>query len=431
MHMIDIEDLRARPDVYVAAAANKGATVSVAEILQADEKRRALIGQVEQLRAKRNEIAASMKGGKPDPALIAEGKQVKVAIAALEQQLEPVEANFVKLVSALPNMPSADTPIGNSEDQNVILKTVGVKPTFSFKPKPHWEMTNFIDQERAARISGARFAYLQRGVARLQFALNTWAMDQLMTEDVLKGIISNAQLDVPATPFIPMLPPVMMRTEAYEATGRLKPDDVTFKLANDDLWLIGSAEHSLCAYYLNETLPVEDLPIRFIGHSTSFRREVGSAGKDTRGIIRTHHFDKLEMESFCPPAMARAEHEFMIAVQEYIMQQLELPYQVVLKCTFDMGSPNERGVDLETWMPGQDLYRETHSADMMGQYQARRLKTKVQYADGTKEMLATNDATAVTTRVLVAIMENYQQADGSIAVPTVLQPYMNGISTIQ
>lgn len=428
--MIDIDDLRTRPDVYAAAAANKGVTVSIEEILQADEKRRSLIGQVEQLRAKRNEIAASMKGGKPDPALIEEGKQVKVAIAELEQTLEPAEQEFIRLVSAVPNVPSADTPIGDSEDQNAILRTVGNKPAFNFEPKPHWEMTDFIEQERATRISGARFAYLQRGVARLQFALNTWAMDQLCSKEVLEGIISAAKLDVPATPFIPMLPPVMMRTDAYEATGRLKPDDVTFKLANDDLWLIGSAEHSLCAYYLNETLPADELPIRFIGHSTSFRREVGSAGKDTRGIIRTHHFDKLEMESFCPPAMARAEHEFMIAVQEYIMQQLELPYQVVLKCTFDMGGPNERGVDIETWMPGQDLYRETHSADMMGQYQARRLKTKVQHADGTKEILATNDATAVTTRVLVAIMENYQQADGSIAVPAVLQSYMNGVKIL-
>lgn len=424
--MIDLEDLRARPQEYKINAANKGCSVNIDALLLLDEKRRNLIVQVETARAERNTLTDQMKGGKPEPSLIAQSKAIKESLSTLEQDLEAIEQEWLQQLRLVPNMASADTPIGNSEDQNVILKTVGQKPQFSFTPKPHWEMTDFIEQERATRISGARFAYLQRGVVRLQFALNTWAMDQLTSQDVLQSIIKKAGLHVPATPFIPMLPPVMMHTEAYEATGRLKPDDVTFKLANDDLWLIGSAEHSLCAYYLNETLPIDELPIRFIGHSTSFRREVGSAGKDTRGIIRTHHFDKLEMESFCPPAMARAEHEFMIAIQEYIMQQLGLPYQVVLKCTFDMGAPNERGVDIETWMPGQNLYRETHSADMMGQYQARRLKTKVQHADATKEVLATNDATAVTTRVLVAIMENYQQADGSIAVPEVLQGYMGG-----
>ena len=428
--MIDLDDLRSRPDLYKTAAANKGSSVDIDAILTLDKSRREAIQGIETLRAKRNEIAGQMKGGKPDPALIEEGKQVKVQIADKEAALEPINQEFVQLVSEVPNLPSEDTPVGDSEDQNVILKTIGEKPSFDFEPKPHWEMHSYIEQERAVRISGARFAYLQRGAVRLQFAMNTWAMDILSNREVLASIIKEANLDVPDTPFVPMLPPVMMRTEQYQATGRLKPDDVTFKLANDDLWLIGSAEHSLCAYYLGDTLKEEELPIRFVGHSTSFRREVGSAGKDTRGIIRTHHFDKLEMESFGEPSTARSEHEFMIAIQEHLMQQLKLPYQVVLKCTFDMGSPNERGVDIETWMPGQNLYRETHSADLIGQYQARRLQTKVVKADGTKDFVCTNDATAVTTRVLVAIMENYQQADGSIVIPEVLVPYMNGVTVI-
>lgn len=427
--MIDIEHLRTEPELYKTAVKNKGSSVDIDAVLTLDQKRRESIQAIEALRAKRNDVAAQMKGGKPDPTLIEEGKKLKEHIATKEAELEPIEAEFMALVNEVPNLPSEDTPVGTSEDQNVVLKTVGQKPEFSFKLKPHWEMTDYIEQDRAVRISGARFAYLQGGVARLQFALNTWAMDLLANREALAKIIAEADLDVPDTPFIPMLPPVMMRTEGYQATGRLKPDDVTFKLANDDLWLIGSAEHSLCAYYLGETLQEDELPIRFVGHSTSFRREVGSAGKDTRGIIRTHHFDKLEMESFTTKEAARAEHEFMIAIQEHIMQQLELSYQVVLKCTFDMGGPNERGVDIETWMPGQNLYRETHSADLIGQYQARGLKTKVARSDG-KEYVATNDATAVTTRVLVAIVENYQQADGSIMVPEVLVPYMNGVTVI-
>lgn len=428
--MIDINDVRIRPEVYQTAANNKGINVNIAQIVELDHLYRSMLQEVESVRAERNAIAAQMKNGKPDESLIAKGKALKENLANLENNLTAVSNDLTAKIYQIPNLPTDDTPIGNSEEQNVILKTVGAKPDFAFTPKPHWEMTNFIEQDRATRISGARFAYLQGGVVRLQFALNTWAMDVLSSKEALQGIIDAAGLDVPATPFILMLPPVMMRTDAYQATGRLKPDDVTFKLANDDLWLIGSAEHSLCAYYLQETLNEADLPIRFVGHSTSFRREVGSAGKDTRGIIRTHHFDKLEMETFATAEMARSEHELLIAIQEHLMQELGLAYQVVLKCTFDMGAPNARGVDIETWMPGQNLYRETHSADMMGSYQARRLQTKVAAADGTKQFASTNDATAVTTRVLVAILENYQQADGSVQVPSVLQSYMNGATSI-
>lgn len=428
--MLDIQFIRENPELVAEAAKNKGETVDVTQLLGFDEKRRELIAQSDELRRKRNELAESTKGQRPSDEQIQEGKNLKEQSANLDHQLAAIEEQYQALLMEVPNIPYTDVPVGHSEDDNQIIKTWGEKPTFDFEPKPHWEMTDYIDQDKAAVISGARFAFLQKGMVRMQFALNLFGMDVLTNEDTLKEIISANNLDVSSKPFELLSPPMMMRTDPYERTSRLKPDDVTFKLANDDLWLIGSAEHPMSAYFMDQTINEAATPVRFLGHSTSFRREVGSAGKDTRGIIRTHHFDKLEMESFSTPEQSKGEHNLMIAVQEHIMQKLELPYQVVLKCTFDMGAPNARGVDIETWMPGQQAYRETHSADWLTDYQARGLHTKIQYADGNKTVAHTNDATAVTTRVLIAIMENYQQADGSIRIPDVLRPYMGGKETI-
>ncbi len=422
--MLDIQFIRENQELVQKAATDKGSSVSIAELVSLDDKRRSQIAQADTLRQQRNEHAKSMKQGRPSEEQIAKGKELKEQIATVEAELASINETYSKLLYEIPNVPSHDTPVGSSEDDNQVLRQCGTKPNFDFEPKPHWELTNYIDQERAARISGARFAFIQGLVAKLEMALMYWGMQQLSDPEVIAGIISDAGLDIDPKPFTAMLPPVMMRTEAYKATGRLKPNDVTFKLADDDLWLIGSAEHSLCAYYKGETLEHEQLPIRFVGYSPAFRREVGSAGADTRGILRVHQFNKLEMESFTDEETSRAEHEFMIAVQEYLMAQLGLPYQVVLKCTFDMGGPNQRGVDIETWMPGQQKYRETHSADLMGDYQARGLQTKYKDADGNKKVAYTNDATAIADRTLIAIIENYQQPDGTIAIPEVLQPLM-------
>jgi seryl-tRNA synthetase len=422
--MLDIQYIRDNPDLVQKIAEQKGAHVDVQQLLGFDQKRRELIQQSDQLRAKRNDLAESTKGQKPSDEQIEQGRLLKEQSGDIDHKLASVSKQYEELLKTIPNIPSADTPVGDSEDHNQILRTWGDKPQFDFQPKPHWEMTQFINQERAGMVSGARFAYLQKGLVRLQFALNLYGMDVLTDEEKLREIASANQLDVSTKPFELMAPPMMMRTEPYEKTARLKPDEVTFKLANDDLWLIGSAEHSLAAYFMGETLDSDQFPIRFVGHSTSFRREVGSAGKDTRGILRTHHFDKLEMESFNLPDKSEAEHKFMIAIQEYIMQQLKLPYQVVLKCTFDMGGPNARGVDIETWMAGQNAYRETHSADWLTDYQARGLNTKVA-TDSSKLFVHTNDATAVTTRVLIAILENYQTVNGGVIIPDVLRKYMN------
>ncbi len=428
--MLDIQFIRDNPELVQQKSEEKGGKVDIQQLLGFDEKRRELIQKSDEIRKQRNDLAESSKGQRPNDTQIAAGKTLKEISADLEHQLASISKEYEDLLKKVPNMPAIGVPVGQSEDDNVVLETWGEKPQFDFAPKPHWEMTEYIDQERAAAISGARFAFLQKGMVRMQFALNLFAMDVLTSEDAIKQIIEDHDLHgISTKPFELLSPPMMMRTDAYEKTSRLKPDDVTFKLANDDLWLIGSAEHSMAAYYMDQTLRADDMPVRFAGHSTSFRREVGSAGKDTRGILRTHHFDKLEMESFSTPDQSEAEHKLMIAIQQHIMQQLHLPYQVVLKCTFDMGGPNARGVDIETWMPGQDAYRETHSADWLTDYQARGLGTKVD-SDGQKVVAHTNDATAVTTRVLIAIMENYQTADGRVNVPDVLKPYMGGVDQI-
>jgi len=218
----------------------------------------------------------------------------------------------------------------------------------------------------------------------------------------------------------------MIRTESYEAMDRLDPRDDRYKIEGEELWLQGSAEHVLGSMHADEIIPEADLPIRYAGYATSFRKEAGTYGKDMEGILRVHQFDKLEMESLTTPETSLDEHMFLIAIQEYLMSELGLPYQVIMKCTADIGKPNARGVDIEAWLPGQGKYRETHTADYMTDYQARRLQTRVRRENGEVELVHTNDATALSQRPLIAIIENYQQPDGRVKVPKVLVKYYGG-----
>jgi seryl-tRNA synthetase len=250
-----------------------------------------------------------------------------------------------------------------------------------------------------------------------------FAFDVLTNEKILTEIARKAKLKVSTKPFVPILPPFMIKTEPYSAMDRLEPREERYKIEGEDLWLEGSAEHVLGTMHMNETINEDAFPIRYAGYATSFRKEAGSYGKDMEGILRLHQFNKLEMESLTTAENSLAEHYFLIAIQEYLMQQLGLPYEVILKCTADIGKPNARGVDINVWLPGQNKYRETHTADYMTDYQARRLQTKVKRRNGKTELVHTNDATALAERPLIAIMENYQQKDGSIKVPKVLQKY--------
>jgi seryl-tRNA synthetase len=256
-------------------------------------------------------------------------------------------------------------------------------------------------------------------------------MQTLGDQRVIEKLVAENNLSISTKPFTPILPPAMLRTKPYVASARLDAEEVTYKIEQDDLWLNASAEHTLCTMYWNEILPEEMFPIRYIGYSTSFRREAGTYGKDVEGILRLHQFDKLEMEVFSTPETGLQEHKLQIAIQEYLLQQLGVPYRVLQKCTFDIGKPNASGYDMEAWLPGQGKYRETHTADYMTDYQARDLKIRIRRNNGQLQLVHTNDATAFALgRIMIAIMENFQQADGHIVVPEVLRPFMGGQAQI-
>ena len=428
--MLDIRFIREHADAVQKNAQNKGYKVNVNELLRLDSSCREMKQHVDELREKRNEIASRMKGGKPSEDVVAEGRRIKEELTAAETRLNAENQSFVDRLKAIPNMALDDVPIGLSEDENVVAKKVGDPTHFSFQPKNHAELAEakgWLDKERAAKVTGSRFAYLKGDLVKLQFALIQFVFDKLSDQAFLDEVIAENNLTVSNKPFLPILPPLMLRTELYDAMDRLEPRDERYKIEGDDLWLQGSAEHVLGSMHANEILAEKDFPIRYVGYATSFRREAGTYGKDMEGMFRMHQFDKLEMESLTVGEEGYNEHLFLIAVQEKIMQLLEIPYQVLLKCTFDIGKPNARGVDIEAWLPGQGKYRETHTADYMTDYQARRLATRIRRTDGRLELIHTNDATALPlSRGPIAILENHQQEDGSIRIPKVLWPYLNG-----
>jgi seryl-tRNA synthetase len=432
--MIDIQYIRENPELVAEKSSQKGYAVDVPALLRADEQRRTLLTQVEALRARRNENADKMKGGKPEPEFIAQGKQIKAELADAEAQFAALNDTYEALLHAVPNMPLGDVPVGSTEDQNVVVATVGQPPTFDFTPRHDYELGaihDFMDKERAAKVAGARFVYLKGAIVRMQFAIVQWVMQTLGDEAVIKQLVEENNLNISTKPFTPVIPPAVLRTEPYVASARLNAEEMTYKLEQDDLWLNASAEHTLCTMYWNEVLPEGMFPIRYLGYSTSFRREAGTYGKDVEGIFRMHQFDKMELETFATPETGLAEHKLHIAIQEYLMQKIGLPYQFIQKCTADIGKPNAAGVDINCWFPGQNAWRETHTADYMTDYQTRDLKIRIRRKDGRIELVHTADATAFAMgRILKAIVENNQSADGRIIVPEVLRPYMGGQSEI-
>jgi seryl-tRNA synthetase len=380
------------------------------------------------LQQQRNELAQASKGQRPSEEQVEKGKRLKEEVAKKEVPLTTITSEYTTLLEQIPNMPLAEVPVGSTEEENQVVKTVGTPKEFTFTPKSDAELGELhdtIDKARAAKVAGPRFAYLKGDLVRLQFALIQFVFATLSDEKILAKLIKDNNLKLTPKAFVPILPPAMVKTGPYEASARLDAEEVTYKLADDDLWMNASAEHSLCTMYMNETLHESQLPIRYIGYATSFRREAGSYGKDTEGIFRMHQFDKLEMEVFSTGETGHEEHKLLVAIQEYLVQQIGLPYQLIQKCTADIGKPNAQGMDIETWMPAQGAYRETHSADYITDYQARRLNTRVRRNSGVTELVHTNDATAFAMgRMLKAIVENYQNEDGTVAIPPVLRPYL-------
>ena len=428
--MIDLKVLRNQPDIVAQAIRNKGSTVDLDLVRKLDAERSRLHTEVDVIRAERNKLSAEMKNGKPDPALVAKSKELKEKVTKLETLLEDANARFFTLYKQLPNIPTDDTPVGRTEEDNVVVRIWGEPTVLAFRPKSHSEIASqrgWIDKERAAKVTGSRFAYIKGDLVKLQFALISWVFAKLTDETFLAEIIRDAGLIVSPKPFTLVLPPYLIRTKIYDAMDRLEPVEERYKIEGEELWLQGSAEHVLGSMHEDEILDETEMPIRYLGYATSFRKEAGAAGKDMEGIIRLHQFDKLEMESFSTKETSHEEHLLFSAIQERLMQLLEIPYRKLQKCTFDIGKPNAKGSDIEAWLPGQNKYRETHTADYMTDYQARRLSTRVRRSNGSNELVHTNDATTFACgRALIAIIENYQNEDLTVRVPKELQAHMGG-----
>lgn len=428
--MLDIKFIRENKEKIKQAAINKNINLDLEELLKLDDDKRGLVSRIDALRAERNELAAQSRTGKPAGEQIAQGKKYKEEIAGFEKQLAEINNEYFKLLYRVPNIISDDTPIGPDESGNKIIKKVGEIPKFFFPPKDHMalgRLHNIIDTEKSTAVSGSRFNYLFGEAVFLQFAIVQFVFAALTNKKIISAIAKKAGNPF-NKPFIPVIPPVIAKAEIMKKMDRFDPIDDRYYLAQDDALLVGSAEHAMGPLHLDEVVEEKNLPIRYIGYSTAFRREAGSYGKDTNGILRRHQFDKLEMESFTMPQYGLIEQEFIVAIQEYLVGQLDIPYRVVLKCTGDIGGKADfRAVDIECYLPGQSQYRETHTSDYMTDFQARRLNTKYKTKDGKKGYVHMNDATAFAIgRILIAILENYQQADGSIEIPKVLRKYMPG-----
>ena len=427
--MLDVKFIRDNKEIVKEAVKNKKVHVDIEELLEIDKKRRQIMESSESLKAEQNKRSR----GPQSPINLEELKKLKEKFKGLEADLVEAENKFHDLMLKVPNIPSGDTPIGLDEWSNKVLRQVGKISNFSFKPKEHWELgqeLDILDTERAAKVSGARFVYMKGGLALMEFALMQYGLFVLTDEKQLAKIAKKAKLDIPTTPFIPVLPPVFIKPDVFQKMGRLEPREERYHIQGDDLYLIGSAEHTLGSMHMDEFLQTEKLPLRYVGFSTAFRREAGSYGKDMKGMLRIHQFDKLEMESFTLPEDSTKEQDFIVAIQEHMIQELELPYQVVAICTGDMGVPDSRQIDIETWMPGQNKYRETHTSDLMTDFQSRRLAIKFK-RNNKSEFVHMNDATAFAGRTLIAILENYQTEKGTIMIPKVLQKYMGGLKEIK
>ena len=429
--MLDIKFIRENKDIIKEGIIKKKSTVDIDALLELDEKRLLTMSSTEALRAEQNKMNSSISAEKDvtkREQMIEEMRIVKDEFKEKEIELESILKEWQALMLKVPNIPSVDTPEGPDETGNQVIRQWGEKPEFAFKPKEHFELgkaLGIIDTETAGEVASSRFAYLKGDLVLLQFALIQMCYEILTNKEKLMTIITNAGLSIAVKEFIPVVPPVFIRPLVQVKMARYMTPEDHYLFPNDDLMLIGSAEHTLGSMHMNKIFEESELPIRYAGYSTAFRREAGTAGKDTNGILRQHQFDKLEMEVFSLPENSIQEQNLLVAIQEHVLQTLKLPYQVVAVCTGDMGFPDTRQIDIETWMPGQNKYRETHSADCIGGFQARRLNTRVRRADGRIEPVHMNDATVIAIgRTLIAIIENYQQADGTIKIPEVLQKYL-------
>lgn len=412
--MLDIKYIRTQTAQLKQAIAQKQMDPSIVdEVLSLDETRRELIAKVEQVRKQANEHTSTIKGRKPTDEEIAIGKEFKIRLQELEPRLKEVETAFQEKMMYVPNPASSDTPVGKDESENVEVRKVGTIPSFSFTPKHHFELAQSLgmyDSERAVAIGGRRSYILKGDLLLLEQAVHAYAL-RLLVE---KG-------------FTPMSVPWMVNKDMMWGTGYFPWGMEDHYTTQDDQCLIGTAEVSLTAYYQNEVFNEKDLPIKLVGISPCFRREVGSYGKDTKGFIRVHQFTKVEQVvlTIADENETRMWHEKMLAYSEELLTQLGLSYRVLSMCSGDIGAGQRKKYDIETWFPAQQTYRETHSASYFNDFQARRLNIRYKTSDNElKHVYTLNNTVAATPRLLAAIIENYQREDGTIVVPEVLRVYM-------
>ena len=428
--MLDIKFIRENKDRVQQDMERKNKSVDLGRIISLDDERKKLQQDIDTLRSQQNTASAAIAQaeGEERQSMIDEVSKIKKEIQNLEEQFKPVKTELDELVYQVPNVLSSDVPVGKDEDDNKVVKTVGEKTVFDFTPRDHMElglMHDLVDVEKAAEISGSRFAYIKNDLVMMQFALLQMTFNALTNKDVIAQIIADNNLDLDPRPFIPIIPPVMIRNEIQAGIHRVFGDQ-TYQFKEDGINMVASAEHTLAPYHYNETVEESQLPLRYVGYSTAFRKEAGTYGKDMGGLFRTHQFDKIELESFTNAETGAEEQMLMVGVQEYLVQQLGIPYQLVHVCTGDIGGPDYNQFDIECWLPGQDSYRETHTSDYMTDFQTRGINSFYKGENG-KHLLHTNDATAFAVgRILIAIIENYQKADGTITIPGALRSYMGG-----
>jgi seryl-tRNA synthetase len=417
--VIDPQLLRENPQVLRRSQEARGASVSIVDdAVAADAQRRASIGEFENLRAEQNAfgktVATAPKGEKQ--ALVAQAQELAGRVKSAQQTAADAEAEFARIVGAIANPVIDGVPAGG-EENFITLREVGEKATFDFEPRDHveiGEMLKALDMTRGTKVSGSRFYFLRGIGARLEIALMNMALDKALSEG-----------------FTPLITPTLVRPEIMAGTGFLgEHADEIYYLPADDLYLTGTSEVALAGFHSDEILDVSDGPMRYAGWSTCYRREAGSAGKDNRGILRVHQFNKLEMFSYVLPEDAEAEHARLVAFQEEMLQACELSYRVIDVAAGDLGSSAARKYDIEAWVPTQGAYRELTSTSNCTTYQARRLDIRYRTDSGKTTPVATLNGTLATTRWLVAILETHQQEDGSVRVPKALQPYLGGLEVL-
>ena len=421
--MLDINFIRNNPEVVKEGIRKKRMKVDIDELLSVDSDIRHLKTEVENLRADRNRISkdVSKSSGIEREELILEIKRVKDNLTEKEPKLKELEERFEQLMLFVPNPPAPEVPEGDSDEENVLIRKVGQVPQFDFSPKDHLELAeslDIVDMPRAVKFAGARMYFLKNEGALLEFALFKFALDHLVS----KG-------------FQPMIVPQLVRKEALVGTGFFPlGEEDTFFVEKDDLYLVGTAEVSLVSYHMDEILSESDLPKRYCGYSTCFRREAGSYGRDTRGFYRLHQFNKVEQVVICKndPEVSMTEHRLLLENAEEIMQALGLPYRVALACSGEIGQGQVLKHEIETWMPSRGKYSETHSCSTLHEFQARRLRIRYRGVDGKVKPCHTLNNTAVASpRILIPLLENFQNSDGSVTIPEVLRPFMGGMKRIE